>query len=112
MSVKKRLNSKCGMQVHFSDNYEYYLSNSRYVNKTDNEVAHSLNHPQGFSSQAHLKPKRILELQRRQAEGGEQSAVNHQHPENALSDSQILMSQKLQKLSKSKTIQNYLSLLK
>ena len=78
MSVKNRLNSKCGIQVHFSDNYEYYLSNSRYVNKTDNEVAHSLNHPQGLfftsspQTKAHSRASKEAS-RRRRAERSESS---------------------------------------
>jgi len=45
LSVNTRLHSKYGIQVHFSDKHDYYLSSYRYVCKSDTEVAHSAEHP-------------------------------------------------------------------
>jgi len=45
LSVKTRLHSKYGIQVHFSDKHDYYLSSYCYVCKSDTEVAHSAEHP-------------------------------------------------------------------
>ena len=50
VGVKTRLSSKYGVQVHFSDKHDFYLSSYRYVCKSDNEVAHSFGHPQGLLS--------------------------------------------------------------
>ena len=45
LQVKKYLNEKFGIQVHFSDHHNGYYSTNKYVTKDDTEALHSLGHP-------------------------------------------------------------------
>lgn len=45
VSVKERIQRTYGIVVNFSDRHDYYLSAYRYVNKEDENVAHSKDHP-------------------------------------------------------------------
>ena len=60
MSVKNRIAQKYGIQVNFSDKHNFYLSSYRYVCKSDQEVAHSDNHPPGLLTAASPKTKKSI----------------------------------------------------
>lgn len=45
LQVKKYLNDKFGIQVHFSDHHNSYYSAYKYVTKKDSEAVHSSGHP-------------------------------------------------------------------
>ena len=45
LQIKKYLNNKFGIQVHFSDNHNTYYSAYKYVTKEDSEAVHSSGHP-------------------------------------------------------------------
>ena len=45
LQVKKYLNKKFGIQVHFSDHQNGYYSMYKYVTKEDTEALHSPGHP-------------------------------------------------------------------
>ena len=45
LQVKKYLNDKFGIQVHFSDHNNSYYRAYKYVTKEDSEVVHSTGHP-------------------------------------------------------------------
>ena len=60
LSVKNRIAEKHGIQVSFSDKHNFYLSAYRYVCKSDQEVAHSENHPPGLLTAASPKTKKSI----------------------------------------------------
>ena len=60
LSVKNRIAEKHGIQVNFSDKHNFYLSAYRYVCKSDQEVAHSENHPPGLLTAASPKTKKSI----------------------------------------------------
>ena len=60
LSVKNRIEEKHGIQVNFSDKHNFYLSAYRYVCKSDQEVAHSENHPPGLLTAASPKTKKSI----------------------------------------------------
>ena len=60
LSVKNRIAEKPGIQVSFSDKHNFYLSAYRYVCKSDQEVAHSENHPPGILTAASPKTKKSI----------------------------------------------------
>lgn len=50
VGVRNRLTLKYGINVHFSDKYDFYMYSYRYVCKTDQEVFHSEEHPKNLLS--------------------------------------------------------------
>ena len=58
LSVKNIIAKKHGIQVSFSDTYNFYLSAYSYVCKSDQEVAHSENHLPGLLTAASPKTKK------------------------------------------------------
>ena len=59
-SVKNKIAEKCGIQVNFNDKDNFSLSAYRYVCKSDQEVAHSENHPTGLLTSASLKTEKSI----------------------------------------------------
>ena len=60
LSVKNTIAEKHGVQVNFSDKHNFYYSAYRYVCKSDQEIAHSENHPPGLLSTASPKTKKSI----------------------------------------------------
>ena len=59
LSVKNRIAESHGIQFNFSDKHDFYMPAYRYVFKSDQEVAHSKNHPPGLLTAASPKSKSI-----------------------------------------------------
>ena len=60
LSVKNRISEKHGIQVSFSDKHSFYLCAYRYVCKSEQEVAHSENHPSGLLTAASPQTKKSI----------------------------------------------------
>ena len=60
LSVKNRIAEKHGIEVNFSEKHNFYLSPYRYVCKSEQEVAHSENHPPGLLTAASPKTKKSV----------------------------------------------------
>ena len=57
LSVKNRIAERHGIEVNFNDKHNFYLSAYRYVCKSNQQVAHSENHPPGPLTAASPKTK-------------------------------------------------------
>ena len=60
LSVKNRIAERHGIQVNFNDKHNFYLSTYRYVCKSNQQVAHSENHPPGPLTAASPKTKNSI----------------------------------------------------
>ena len=60
LTVKNGIVEKHGVQVSFNDKHDFYNSAYRYVCKSDQEVAHSENHPPGLLAAASPKTKKSI----------------------------------------------------
>jgi hypothetical protein len=101
ISVKTRLHSKYGVQVHFSDKHDFYLSSYRYVCKSDNEVAHSPDHPQGLlltsspQTKACSQASKTANRKRKAERTNSSTSKRHARPISNMIASEIIKSEKI-----------------